>query len=282
MKDSYFVAFDGPSWLHKLRSALSLDDWIRRAARYLPDSELPTQIYLGSLKRPQYAMGLYAAALEAKALGIERISAIEFGVASGHGLLNMEALARRLGRFLDVEIQVYGFDMGSGLPKPKDYRDLPYVFAEGDYLIDEQALRARLNGAGLYIGPVAENLHMLDGAPPVGFIAFDLDLYSSTVDAMHIFDFPPATRLPHVICYFDDVLAPDIALYSEHTGELLAITEFNERNAGAKSVSPWASLKYTKLRPAMWHAQMYIMQDFQHADYGRSLLPADRRQMGSV
>ena len=282
MKDSYFVAFEGPVWLHKVRSALSLDDWIRRAARYLPDSELPTQIYLGSLKRPQYAMGLYAAALEAKALGIEHISAVEFGVASGHGLLNMEALAKRIGRFLDVEIQVFGFDMGSGLPKPADYRDVPYAFGEGDYQIDEQALRARLNGTRLHIGPVAENLHEMNGAPPVGFMAFDLDLYSSTVDAMCIFDFPPATRLPHVICYFDDILAPDMALYSQHTGELLAIAEFNERNAGAKSISPWASLKYTKLRPAMWHAQMYIMQDFHHAAFGTPLLPAERRQMSAL
>ena len=218
MKDAFFVAFDGPPLLHKLRSALSLDDWIRRAGRYLPDSELPTQIFLGSLKRPQYAMGLYTAALEAKALGIERISAIEFGVASGHGLLNMEALARRIARFFEMEIEVHGFDTGAGLPRPEDYRDVPYIFGEGDYLMDEAALRTRLNGTNLWIGPVADRIEALKDAPPVGFISFDLDLYSSTVEAMRVFDFPCSSRLPHVICYFDDILAPDIAFYSTPRG----------------------------------------------------------------
>jgi hypothetical protein len=282
MQDAYFIAFEGPQWLHKLRSTLSVDDWIRRAARYLPERELPTQIYLGSLKRPHYAMGLYTAALEAKALGLDRVSAIEFGVASGHGLLNMEALARRIGDFFKVKIDVHGFDMGSGLPRPTDYRDVPYVFGEGDYMMDEAALRAKMNGGNLWIGPVAENLLVMQDAAPVGFISFDLDLYSSTVDALRVFDFPEMTRLPHVICYFDDILAPDIALYSQSTGERLAIAEFNERNAGVKSISPWASLKYTKLRPAMWHAQMYIMQDFTHAAFGTPLIPAREKQMGAV
>ena len=47
-------------------------------------------------------------------------------------------------------------------------------------------------------------------------------------------------------------------------------------------ISPWASLKYTKLRPAQWHAQMYFMQDFQHPLFTTPLLPAYQRQMGAV
>jgi hypothetical protein len=194
----------------------------------------------------------------------------------------MEALARRIGGYFDIEIEVHGFDMGTGLPRPTDYRDVPYVFGEGDYMMDEAALRAKLDGAKLWLGPVAENLPVMEGAAPVGFISFDLDLYTSTVDAMRIFDFAESSRLPHVICYFDDILAPDIALYSQATGERLAIAEFNERNAGAKSLSPWSSLRYTKLRPALWHAQMYIMQDFRHPSYNAPLLPESRRQMGVV
>jgi hypothetical protein len=32
----------------------------------------------------------------------------------------------------------------------------------------------------------------------------------------------------------------------------------------------------------MWHAQMYIMQDFQHALFATPLWPSSRRQMGVV
>jgi hypothetical protein len=240
------------------------------------------KIYLGSLKRPHYAFGVYSAALQAKALGMSRISVVEFGVASGHGLLNLESLTRRIGRYFDVVIDVHGFDMGTGLPRPVDYRDVPYTFGEGDYGMDEASLRSRLNGTNLWIGPVAETVSRLETASPLGFISFDLDLYTSTVDALRVFDFAPETRLPRVICYFDDVLGPDMSIYSDATGELLAIQEFNERQTGCMNLSQWRSLSYSKMSRMNWHAQMYVLHDFQHPAYGKSFLPDSRRQMAPL
>ncbi|MHC4129678.1 MAG: hypothetical protein ACYSUA_16250, partial [Planctomycetota bacterium] len=41
-----------------------------------------------------------------------RISALEFGVAGGNGLLALERAAMRLAEIFGVEIDVYGFDSG--------------------------------------------------------------------------------------------------------------------------------------------------------------------------
>ena len=40
---------------------------------------------------------------------------------------------------------------------------------------------------------------------PVGFVSFDLDLYSSTVSALRTFEADPELILPRVLCYFDDI-----------------------------------------------------------------------------
>ena len=50
------------------------------------------RIELGALDYPPYAYGMYCSALQAKALGIDTISAIEFGVAAGQGIIQMELL----------------------------------------------------------------------------------------------------------------------------------------------------------------------------------------------
>ena len=66
--------------------------------------------------RPHFAWGILYAAHLAKTLSITRISALEFGVAGGNGLLSMEAVSTAVGKILDVEIDVYGFDTGVGFP----------------------------------------------------------------------------------------------------------------------------------------------------------------------
>ena len=60
---------------------------------------------------------LHGAAL-AKKLGHRRVSVLEFGVAGGRGLIDLEYHAREVSRELEIEIDVYGFDTGSGLPAP--------------------------------------------------------------------------------------------------------------------------------------------------------------------
>src|SRR4051794_31905515 len=81
--------------------------------------------------RPSYAYGIYSAANMAQCLELSHISVIEFGVAGGNGLLAMERIAQQVGKYFGIEISVYGFDSGQGMPEPIDYRDLPYVWGAG-------------------------------------------------------------------------------------------------------------------------------------------------------
>ena len=86
---------------------------------------------LGALRREHYAYICFNAALLAKKLGYKKISVIEFGVAEGSGLLSLEKYTEEIQKILNIEIDVYGFDTGKGLPKVEDYKDLPYHWKEG-------------------------------------------------------------------------------------------------------------------------------------------------------
>ena len=91
-----------------------------------------------SLKRMSYAYICFHAAVLAKKLGYERISVIEYGVGQGAGLLSLEEYTEEITKITGVNIDIYGFDTGEGLPKPKDYRDLPYQWKEGFFLMDKK------------------------------------------------------------------------------------------------------------------------------------------------
>lgn len=235
-------------------------------------------MFFGGFSRPNYAFGVYAAASLAKALGIQAISVIEFGVAGGRGLMVLESLAQTIGREFN-SIVPYGFDSGTGMPDPVDYRDLMHVWSKGDYQMDQQQLQHRLTSAHLVIGDVRDtipDLLLTKPPPPVGFIAFDLDFYSSTMNAFQIFESEPSMRLPRVFCYFDDVMYPIHACYCEYTGELLAIREFNERHQNRK-LCPYHLLKYYFPRHHVWQEQFYVLHDFQHPLYTKHVSPEKYR-----
>src|SRR5689334_10476940 len=67
--------------------------------------------------RPEYLAGVLAAADQAIQEGVEEISAFEFGVASGNGLLALGNIAAEVEKETGVRISVYGFDTGAGLPE---------------------------------------------------------------------------------------------------------------------------------------------------------------------
>src|SRR5713226_9151630 len=125
-------------------------------------------------RRIQYVWGILHAAHLAKMLGIERISVVELGVAGGTGLVQMERGSRVIERLLGTRIDVFGFDTGQGMPKPTDARDMPNLYAEGDYKMDVAALKAKLGDARLTLGPLKETLPtFLSKVPaPIGFISF--------------------------------------------------------------------------------------------------------------
>ena len=148
-----------------------------------------TKLQHGTIDRPNYGYCLYNAAKLAARLGYPRMSAIEFGVAGGNGLISLERHAATICNLLQIEIEIYGFDTGQGLPKPIDYRDLPYHWKEGFYKMDRQALESRLQRAKLVLGDVADTLVTFFEKyrpAPIGAISFDLDFYSSTKNALAI------------------------------------------------------------------------------------------------
>ena len=73
--------------------ALFPKEFLQKVYRLLPDLSFERRMRWDLFKRPDYAYGVYRAALTAQALDIKRISAIEFGVAAGNGLLGLEEAA---------------------------------------------------------------------------------------------------------------------------------------------------------------------------------------------
>jgi hypothetical protein len=220
-------------------------------------------------ERPNYAWGVAHAAALARALQVPHISVIELGVAGGKGLVALEKIAQKAGEICRLEIDVYGFDTGVGLPKPTDYRDLPNLFSEGFFPMDAEKLRKRLEKAKLTLGLVEDTIpKFINSKPsPIGFIAFDLDLYTSTKHALRLFEADERLLLPRVYCYFDDILG---STHSEFTGELLAISEFNVSHAMRK-ISKINGLRYlvpTVCHPNCWVEQFYMAHIFEHKLYG--------------
>jgi len=249
---------------HFLRLPYALGLWER-----FPVGPVPLRVFHGIFPYPQYAYGVYWSAMLAARLRLPRITVIELGVAGGRGLLALESASALIEKELGVGIDVVGFDSGEGMPAPTDYRDLPHIWASGFYRMDQDKLRARLRRAQLVLGDVADTTREWIAAQPrapIGFVAFDLDYYSSTRAAFSLFEGPESTHLPRVHCYFDDVVSSQLACMNEYVGELLAIREFNETHPQRK-ICRIAGMRIHRPRWEMWQEQMYAFHDFAHSRY---------------
>jgi hypothetical protein len=221
--------------------------------------------------RPQYLWPLLLAGRIAKALDIPRIAALEFGVAGGNGLLALEAASSAATDLTGVDVEIFGFDTGTGMPEPVDHRDVPWVIEPGYFEMDEQALRARLTTAELVLGPVAETVPEWTHSshPPIGFISFDLDYYSSTMHAFGVLEGTPERMLPRVPCYFDDLFGYG---WSDFNGERAAIADFNMAHDQRK-IGKIHGLRY-ELPPSeftlAWHDKLYLIHVFDHPEYDTS------------
>jgi hypothetical protein len=239
-----------------------------RILRHFNVADYNSRLSYGLLPRPPYGYCVFHGASLAKKLGYDRISVLEFGVAGGRGLVDLEYHAREVSRELGIEIDVYGFDTGIGLPAPLDYRDLPYHWQQGFFESDLPKLRARLNGAHLIIGDIREtsrNFFADYNPAPVAAVMHDLDFYSSTAAALAMFDAPEKYFLPRVFCFFDDVIGSETELYNDFTGERLAINEFNQTHETKKLAAPYHFLTH-RVRET-WHSQIFIYHDFRHSRY---------------
>lgn len=243
---------------------------LRRSA----SATFPQKLAYDAVERPHYAYGVYRSALEAKALGIPAISAIEFGVAGAAGLFDLEQVAVEVEKETGIAVQVYGFDTAAGMPPPLDHRDMPNVWATGQFAPHED-FRPRLKKAKFVIGDVAKTVPRFCaeyGPAPVGFIAFDLDYYSSTVDALRLFEAGPEFLLPRIMCYMDDIIGDDHELHCEFVGELLAVREFNDAHPMRK-VAPIHGFRNKRRIPSVWNDQMFVAHIFDHPRYNEYTNP---------
>lgn len=214
--------------------------------------------------RPAYLLGVYAAAVQALSQNVSEISVVELGVAGGNGLIALQNEAESIEQELGVGIRVFGFDSGgAGLPSGTgDYRDHPDFWAPGDFAMDEENLRRRLSERTcLILGDVRETVPRFyadSDPPPLGFISFDLDLYSSTRDALGLLRSPERRMLRQVPIYFDDI---EFIFNHRFAGELLAIDEFNSESSEVK-IDQWYGVRAGRAFPERGFLEkMYVAHD---------------------
>ena len=242
----------------------------------------PAKVAFDLVVRQQYAYPILFAAQSAKKLGIQRIVVLEFGVATGAGLLNMCELAARTEAATGVLIDVVGFDTGSGMPPAVDHRDLPEYFQEGDYPMDFEALRRSLPGrCKLIIGDVAETIPTylagVTAEAPIGFVSVDVDYYSSAVNTLKVLEGRAEQYLPLLPVYLDDV-GMDGA--NPWNGELLAAAEFNARQP-LRKIAPFNLLRSKRIfKNAQWIDRMFTAHIHDHP--ARTPATAKRAQQAYI
>ncbi len=231
---------------------------------------LKTRLKYDLCNRPHYLFCVYHAARSAAKLGLPEISVLEFGVAGGNGLLELERVANEVEKEFPVKVSLYGFDSGEGLPAPQGYRDLPYIWKESFFKMDVPALKAKLSRSNLVLGNVTETVPKFvadNSHAPIGAVMCDLDYYSSTIDSFKLFNSDSSTRLPRVYLYFDDIISNEFGgIMCDSVGQLCAIKEFNGQSERL-TMQPIAGLKEVRQRPARWNDQIYVLHDFDHPEY---------------
>lgn len=227
--------------------------------------------------RQQHAYALLNAADYAKSLGYKKVTAIEFGVAAGAGLLNLQNIAKRVTKATGINFDLYGFDTGTGMPPPQSYKDHPELYQAGDFPMNFSLLSAKLEKhTRLILGTLAETV--LDfkekkfSEAPIGFISIDVDYYSSTVDALKILEMKADNFLPRCVIYLDDL--EDMS-HNSHCGEQAAIAEFTAENPMRPIEKHPFLCSYRIFRNARWIEHIYQCHILDHPvrnilDGGRS------------
>lgn len=219
------------------------------------------------IARKEYAFCIYKAAKLAKMLDLKSVTVIEFGVAGGAGLLNMCYLAEKITKATGIEIKIFGFDTGEGMPPAIDYRDLPEFFTVGDFppVNQEKLIKSLPPNAKLILGNIKETasefLSTITKDSPIGFVAVDVDYYSSAKDCFKIFLDDPEKYLPMTLIWLDDI---GILTSNPWVGEELAVNEFNAENTYRK-IHPYTFLRDSRIfKKASWLRCVYAMQTLDH------------------
>lgn len=242
--------------------------------RRSPKAPLSLRMEYDALVRNDYAYGMHHAALQARALGIERITAIEFGVFGGIGLRNMEQISWCIKQEVGVAFDLYGFDTESGMPPPVDHRDMGFIWAPGLFA-PPKPLREVLKRAKMVVGDIADTVSGFCAAhnpPPIGFMSIDVDYYSSTIATLKLLDESDRFFLPRVFVYLDDTIGDDHELHGDHTGELAAVHDFNAAHPMRK-ISRINGLRWKRRFPSAWNDQMFVAHLFDHPRYNEYINP---------
>ena len=230
------------------------------------------------LLRQQHAYGLLLAADEAKKRGFTSVTVVELGVGSGTGLLNLCELASKITAATNVQFQIFGFDTGVGMPPPQDYRDHPELYKEGWFPMNQEKLAAQLPAScKLIIGNLENTLkefvENLSPLSPLGFATLDVDYYSSSVQALALFQGKSDRYLPVVPVYVDDIMYPG---HNPYCGELLAIQEFNSNNTFRK-ITPDPFLPHRRVfKHAEWLSHIYNAQVLDHPERTNTVKPQEK------
>lgn len=217
--------------------------------------------------RNSNAFAILNAADIAHSYDVKQLAIIEFGVAAGAGLMNMCHIAEQVTQLTGVKIRVFGFDTGSGMPPAKDYRDHPDVYRTGDFPMEYDKLKGKLPSNGkLILGELAATIpnflnEEVSSEMPIGYVVVDVDYYSSTVDALRLFEGDPDLYLPMTPIHLDDI---EFDQHNAYAGELLAVSEFNERNKYRKICRPYFLENKRIFRRANWIKHIFYLQVMDH------------------
>ena len=185
----------------------------------------------GQLPRPHYGLSLLMAAHQAKDLGFKKFKVIELGCYNFDGLIDIENYVSDIQRFLDIEVEIFGFTLKNGLPryKPNNY-DRLYRWQPRDYPLKHNKNLKKIKLSKIYFGDVkttipkfVNNYKKTFTNSPIGLIFFDLDYYTSTKFGFELLKLNQNNYLPRTYVYFDDF---SFSAFNE--GERRAINEFNE------------------------------------------------------
>jgi len=239
---------------------LGEESWVDRYG------DFRTREHYGLISRANYLYGMLRAADVAKYFGKKCVTVIEFGVASGAGLLNMADLAPLIEGETGVKLRIIGFDTGQGLPAVHGYKDHPELWNPGDFATDDRdTLVRKLGGrAEILWGDIANTvgpfIETVDASAPLGFISVDVDLYSASKLALRCLESHPEKYNPAISMYFDDV---SFFFANKWAGELAAIAEFNDEH-DLRKIDHDRSLPGRRANGAPWYASMYVCHILDH------------------
>jgi len=233
----------------------------------LNNEDFRTKERIGLVNRANYVYGMLRAADCAKYFGHKAVTVIEFGVASGAGLLNMVDLSEMIETETGIKFRVVGFDTGAGLPTVQGYKDHPEIWNPGDFAMeDREGLMKKLNGrAEMIWGDIAETIKpftaKLTSESPVGFISIDVDIYSATKSAFKVLDGAVEKYVPAISMYFDDV---SFFFANQWAGELAAISAFNADNELRKIDHDRSLTQHRPKQSDGWYSSMYVCHMLDH------------------